>query len=71
MTYGLLPDSVREFGEYVFGGAQMPFIPYQEDGNWEAYLPRYESQSDKYDTCCCTVFGAHSQIEIMMNKLYN
>lgn len=69
--YGLLEDLV-ELGAYIFGGAKVPSIPYQEDGNWEAYLPTFEHQKTKAreETSGCTVFGSLSQIETLYKRLY-
>jgi hypothetical protein len=71
MNYGLL-EEIQEFTAYVLGSAHVPYIPYQEDGNWEPYLPKYESQRTKIgqETNGCTVFGTLSQMETMLNKLY-
>ena len=69
--YGLIEDLI-ELGAYIFGGAKVPTIPYQEDGNWEAYLPTFEHQKTKAreETSGCTVFGSLSQIETLYKRLY-
>lgn len=72
MRYGL-QESLQEFTAYVLGQAKTPFIPYQEDGNWEPYLPKFERQvtEARQETSGCTVFGALSQIETLHKRLYN
>lgn len=70
MKYGL-EEQLQEFTAYILGASKVPYIPYQEDGNWEPYLPRYEAQADNFETYCCTVFGALNQIETLENYLYN
>lgn len=70
MNYGLLTETLRDIREYVFGGGKVPYIPYREDGDWSDYLPKYEAQSDKYETCCCTIWGTQNQLEIMYKALY-
>ena len=67
--YGLI-ESLQELGAYILGDGNVPFIPYQEDGNWEPFLPKYESQSDRYETLCCTVFGTQNAIETLYKRLY-
>jgi hypothetical protein len=49
----------------------MPFIPYQEDGNWEPYLPKYEPQAEFYETNGCTVWGTQNQLETFYKRLYS
>lgn len=68
--YGLIEDLI-ELGAYIFGGAKVPFIPYNESGDWEKWLPQYEAQAENFETYCCTVFCALNQIETMENYLYN
>lgn len=70
MNFGLNVDSIRDFGEWVLGGEKMPYVPYREDGDWSNYLPRYEDQSEKYETCCCTVWGSQNQVEIFYKAIY-
>jgi len=67
--YGLL-DKVVEVGEYVFGQSKVPKIPYQSDGNWEQYLPKYEPQAEKFESAGCAVFGGLNQIETLYKRLY-
>lgn len=43
----------------------------QADGNWSEYLPDNETQVKKIETCNCTAFGATSQLEILIRKLFN
>ena len=67
--YGLI-EIAEEVGAYIFGDNNVPFIPYQPDGNWEAFLPRYETQRDRFETYCCTVFGTLNAIETLHKRLY-
>jgi len=67
--YGLV-ESLQELGAYIFGDGNVPFLPYQPDGNWEPYLPKFEAQRDRFETYCCTVFGTLNCIETLYKKLY-
>lgn len=69
--FGLL-EELREVGEYVLGQFKMPSVPYQENGNWEPYLPKYENQTTRYghETSGCTVWGTLNAIETFMKRLY-
>jgi hypothetical protein len=69
MNYGLV-EKLQEFSAYILGSSTVPYIPYQEDGNWEPFLPRYESQSDRFETYCCTIWGLQNQIETLTKRLY-
>lgn len=69
MKYGLL-EGLQEFTAYVLGQNNIPYIPYREDGNWEAYLPKYEPQAENYETSGCTVWGSQNQIETFSKFLY-
>jgi hypothetical protein len=67
--FGLLED-IREFTAYVLGGSQVPYVPYQPDGDWTPYLPKYESQSTRFETHGCTVWGLQNQVETLFKRLY-
>jgi len=67
--YGLIEDIV-ELGAYILGDNKVPWIPYQEDGDWEPYLPKYEPQAEHFETNGCTVWGTQNQIETFYKRLY-
>lgn len=71
MKYGLI-EEVFDLGAYIFGTNKVPLIPYQEDGNWEPYLPQYENQTTKLgqETSGCTVWGSQNCIETFYKKVY-
>jgi hypothetical protein len=71
MKYGL-EEQLQELTAYILGGTKVPFIPYQEDGNWEEFLPRYENQTTRagQETSGCTVWGSQNQIEALHKRLY-
>lgn len=71
MRYGL-EEELEEFTAYILGASKVPYIPYQEDGNWEPYLPRYENQTTRNggETSGCTVWGSQNQLETLYNRLY-
>jgi hypothetical protein len=70
MNYGLVENIVSDVREYILGGSKVPYIPYQEDGNWEPFLPRYESQSVRFETHGCSVWGSQNQSETLYKRLY-
>lgn len=52
-----------------FGG--LPKIFYQGDGQWDAFLPKYEAQFNSfYDTYGCTVWGTQNAIEILEKRIW-
>lgn len=71
MRYGL-EEQLQELSAYILGASKVPYIPYQEDGNWEPYLPRYENQTTRNggETSGCTVWGSQNQLETLYNRLY-
>lgn len=71
MKYGLF-FAPREVSEYVLGSNKIPLVPYQEDGNWEPFLPRYENQTTLlgHETNGCTVWGTQNCLETLMNRIY-
>ena len=71
MKYGL-QETLQEFTAYVLGDTQIPYIYYNETGNWEPHLPKFEKQRTDRDeeTSACTVFASLSQIETFYNFLY-
>jgi hypothetical protein len=72
MRYGLL-ENLQEFTAYVLGGSKTPFVPYNESGDWEQWLPRYENQTTKLgdETSGCTVWASQNQLETLYRFLYN
>ena len=71
MNYGL-QETLRELTAYILGASKVPYIPYNDSGDWEPYLPRYENQTTRLgqETNGCAAHGSLNQIEIMMNFLY-
>ena len=69
MKYGLL-EGARDVQAYIFGEAKIPCIRYNESGDWEKWLPKYEYQAEKFETNGCTVWGTQNQIETFHNFLY-
>lgn len=57
-------------GEFVYGKAQMPFISYNESGDWRPWLPMYEAQADLYETNGCPVWGSQNALEIFHKFMY-
>ncbi len=71
MKYGLLED-LQEFTAYILGKSVVPYIYYNESGNWEEYLPKFEKQrtDDNSETSACTVFASINQIETFIRMVY-
>lgn len=65
-----LSESLQELSAYIWGDGNVPAVPFQEDGDWTKYLPKYESQSDRFETYCCTVWGTQNCIETLHKRLY-
>lgn len=67
-----LAEELRSFTDYILGTSKVPYIPYNESGDWEKFLPRYENQTTKLgnETFGCTVWGSQNQIETMYKFLY-
>lgn len=68
-NFGLLEDLI-EYGAYITGQNKIPWVPFNEEGDWESYLPKYESQSDRFETNGCTVWGLQNQVETLSRFLY-
>lgn len=69
MNFGLR-EELQELGAYIFGSSPVPAVPYQEDGNWEPYLPIFEHQAKRFETSGCAVFGTLNQIETLIKRIY-
>lgn len=67
--YGLIED-IQELSAYIFGDNNVPYIPYQLDGNWEPFLPVFERQRITFESYCCTVFATLNAIETLYKRLY-
>ena len=67
--YGLI-ENIKDIGAYLTGQHKVPCVPYQEDANWEPYLPKYESQSTRFETHGCTVWGSQNQVETLYKRIY-
>ncbi len=70
MKWGLDLSAFKDPRDYMYGSSSVPQVPYQEDGNWEAFLPKYEPQAEDYETHGCTVWGAQNQLEILYKRIY-
>lgn len=68
-NYGLqihFPDK----NAYTLGGVNsLPKEVLQPDGQWDLFLPAYEPQAEKFETCGCTVWGTQNAIEIYLKRL--
>lgn len=70
MTYGLAEALIDDVQAYLLGDTKVPLVPYQEDGNWERFLPKYEPQAEDYETNGCTVWGTQNQIETFYKRVF-
>lgn len=71
MNFGYIEGVIQDLGAYITGQGKIPRIPYQEDSNWEAFLPRYEAQADKFESSGCTLWAAMNAIETLHKRLYD
>lgn len=69
MNYGLR-ELFTEAGAYT-RDVRVPYIEYNESGDWERWLPKYEPQAENYETYACTVWASLNQLETLCNFLYN
>lgn len=70
MRHGLVIEPQADPKSYVFGGGQLPYETLQPDGQWEAFLPLYESQAPNgWDTFACQIFGTVKAVEILERRL--
>lgn len=69
--YGLV-EGIIELAAYVMGQNKIPWVPFNESGDWRPWIPKYENQTTKlgHETNACTVYGAQTQIEILEKFLY-
>ena len=72
--HGFLPPPDNP-EDYVFGSQELGFkFPYevlQEDGQWDAYLPKFEHQARQgFETANCTGYGTLNCLEILLRKKY-
>lgn len=70
MNYGYVEGLIQDLGAYFSGQGKIPRIPYQEDSNWEPWLPKYEPQAEKWESSGCTLWGAMNAIETLYKRLY-
>lgn len=69
-NYGLVTSDITS-DHYILGGfSSVPKNVLQPDGQWDAYLPLYEPQAEKFETAGCTVWGTQNAIEILYKKLF-
>lgn len=70
MKYGFIPPKILS-DHYVLGSAlSLGQEVIQPDGQWDAYLPTYEVQDDKFETYGCTVWGTENCIETLAKRIY-
>ena len=71
MKYGFT-EELQEFTAYILGQTTVPYVPYNESGSWEEWLPKYENQTTKLgqETSGCTVWGSLNQLETLHKFLY-
>lgn len=70
-NFGLI-ESLQELGAYIQGQGKVPWIPFNEIGDNEEYLPKYENQTTRLgtETSACTAHGLQNQIETLEKMLY-
>ena len=70
-NYGLI-EGLQELSAYILGSSVIPYIYYNESGNWESSLPKFEKQRTKndFETNCCTVYATQNQIETFTKFVY-
>lgn len=69
MNYGY-HSSLIESDHYVFGASSLPKDILQADGNWEKYLPVFESQAVNFESDGCVPFGTIHAVVILMKKIF-
>lgn len=68
-NFGLKIPIIKE-NDYKFG-ASLPFIVYQPNGQWDAYLPKKEYQClGSIETQSCTSFGTLGAVETLINRVF-
>ncbi|HEY9826383.1 MAG TPA: hypothetical protein V6D19_13125 [Stenomitos sp.] len=68
-NYGLV-IAPKDPTAFVLGAAnELPKIVLQADGQWDAFLPEYEPQAEKFETCGCTVWGSQNALEILIKRI--
>lgn len=67
-NYGFLPSQI-DGEQYIFGASSLPKIILQSDRNWKPYLPKWESQLEKFDCYGCVPFGTLNAVETILERL--
>lgn len=59
--------------DYVFGAGNVQSEILQENGQWDEYLPKDETQlfKDRTDTYNCTAYGTLNCLEVLFRRLFN
>ena len=62
--------------DYVFGSAELGWkFPYEtlcEDGQWDAYLPKFEHQARQgFETANCTAYATLNALECILRRKFN
>ena len=71
MRYGYI-EGLQELTAYILGKTAVPYIYYNESGDWGSSLPKFEKQRtrDNSETSACTVYGSINQIETFTKFVY-
>jgi hypothetical protein len=70
IDYGLLENLGIDPRAYI-RSPKVPYIYYNESGDWTEWLPKYEPQAEHYETYACTVWASLNQLETFHNFLYS
>ena len=54
---------------WILGSSTLPNQPIQQNGDWTAFLPEFESQIKRIETFNCTGFNTEKPIRILLKKL--
>lgn len=68
-NYGFIPDTIKP-EDYVFGASPVPPTIFQENGQWDEFLPTIERQNiNGVETYNCTAFGTLNCIETLIRRV--
>ena len=69
LQYGFNPSKI-DIKEEEFKLGALPPLFINKSGKYDAFLPLYEPQADKYETWGCTVWGSQNMVEIYFKKVF-
>lgn len=75
-NFGFIPHTSR-YTDYKFGGISgIADAPLVQDGQWDAWLPTFEPQSEatptgEFDAMACVSFSALNCLETLFNRKYS